>query len=83
MAATMNKTANLLSELSLDASEKPSVQFTSQLAKKDSDAAKALADDEPILRANPRRFVLFPVKYHEVCDCLSWFDAPTLCLSRI
>jgi hypothetical protein len=68
MAATMNKTANLLSELSLDASEKPSVQFTSQLAKKDNDAAKALADDEPILRANPRRFVLFPIKYHEVCN---------------
>lgn len=22
--------------------------------------------DEPLLRANPQRFVLFPIKYHEV-----------------
>ena len=24
--------------------------------------------DEPILQANPQRFVLFPIKYHEVRD---------------
>ena len=24
--------------------------------------------DEPILRENPSRFVLFPIKYHEVSD---------------
>lgn len=23
--------------------------------------------DEPLLRENPSRFVLFPIKYHEVC----------------
>lgn len=23
--------------------------------------------DEPLLQANPHRFVLFPIKYHEVC----------------
>jgi ribonucleoside-diphosphate reductase subunit M2 len=23
--------------------------------------------DEPLLQANPQRFVLFPIKYHEVC----------------
>lgn len=23
--------------------------------------------DEPLLRENPNRFVLFPIKYHEVC----------------
>ena len=23
--------------------------------------------DEPILQENPHRFVLFPIKYHEVC----------------
>ena len=23
--------------------------------------------DEPILQENPQRFVLFPIKYHEVC----------------
>lgn len=25
--------------------------------------------DEPILQENPQRFVLFPIKYHEVCRC--------------
>lgn len=24
--------------------------------------------DEPLLRENPQRFVLFPIKYHEVSD---------------
>ena len=24
--------------------------------------------DEPLLQENPQRFVLFPIKYHEVCD---------------
>lgn len=24
--------------------------------------------DEPLLQSNPNRFVLFPIKYHEVCD---------------
>lgn len=24
--------------------------------------------DEPILQENPQRFVLFPIKYHEVCE---------------
>ena len=24
--------------------------------------------DEPLLQDNPQRFVLFPIKYHEVCD---------------
>lgn len=24
-------------------------------------------DDEPILKENAQRFVLFPIKYHEVC----------------
>ena len=23
--------------------------------------------DEPLLQENPQRFVLFPIKYHEVC----------------
>jgi ribonucleoside-diphosphate reductase subunit M2 len=23
--------------------------------------------DEPLLQSNPNRFVLFPIKYHEVC----------------
>lgn len=29
---------------------------------------KAEEADEPLLQENPQRFVLFPIKYHEVCD---------------
>lgn len=32
---------------------------------------KAEEADEPLLQENPQRFVLFPIKYHEVCDA-SW-----------
>ncbi len=32
---------------------------------------KAEEMDEPLLRANPQRFVLFPIKYHEVCSSKS------------
>lgn len=28
---------------------------------------KSYEADEPLLRENPGRFVLFPIKYHEVC----------------
>jgi ribonucleoside-diphosphate reductase subunit M2 len=31
--------------------------------------------DEPLLQENPHRFVLFPIKYHEV---RVWFHAPML-----
>ena len=27
--------------------------------------------DEPLLQENPQRFVLFPIRYHEVCLKLS------------
>jgi ribonucleoside-diphosphate reductase subunit M2 len=30
--------------------------------------AKTEELDEPLLQENPQRFVLFPIKYHEVCD---------------
>jgi ribonucleoside-diphosphate reductase subunit M2 len=26
--------------------------------------------DEPLLQENPNRFVLFPIKYHVVCNCV-------------
>jgi ribonucleoside-diphosphate reductase subunit M2 len=74
MATTVNKTAKLLSEMSIHGSDKPSVQFTSQLAKKGNESVK-LVVEEPILKANPRRFVLFPINYHEVCKILVWFGA--------
>ena len=28
---------------------------------------KSFEVDEPLLQENPHRFVLFPIKYHEVC----------------
>lgn len=31
-------------------------------------SAKRPEQDEPILKENPQRFVLFPIKYHEVRD---------------
>jgi hypothetical protein len=30
-------------------------------------------EDEPLLRENPNRFVLFPIQYHEVCDASQHF----------
>lgn len=45
------------------------------LVKQTKDDEKAVSkqnlDDEPLLRENAQRFVLFPIKYHEVCDA-SW-----------
>lgn len=82
MAASIDKTANLLSEMSLTDSEKPSVQFTQQLAKKENNEAAQIRMEEPILKPNPRRFVLFPIKYHEVCNGLRFKDANSLVLSR-
>ena len=43
-----------------------------ELAKKEQKAAvaptiKPEEADEPLLQENPHRFVLFPIKYHEVC----------------
>lgn len=32
---------------------------------------KELEAEEPLLQENPHRFVLFPIKYHEVRSCLS------------
>jgi len=29
--------------------------------------AHAVTGEEPLLKADKRRFVLFPIKYHEVC----------------
>lgn len=40
-----------------DAVAKPAVAAT----------IKAEEADEPLLQENPQRFVLFPIKYHEVC----------------
>ncbi|KAG2188185.1 hypothetical protein INT44_000937 [Umbelopsis vinacea] len=66
MAATIDKTSDLLSELTITDGEKPSVHFTQQLAKKENSEVAKIRMEEPILKPNPRRFVLFPIKYHEV-----------------
>lgn len=29
-------------------------------------AAAAGVEDEPLLRENPRRFVIFPIEYHDI-----------------
>lgn len=45
-------------------------QVTQEKQEKPTVAAgiKAEEADEPLLQENPQRFVLFPIKYHEVCD---------------
>ena len=35
---------------------------------------KELEAQEPLLQENPHRFVLFPIKYHEVRDLLVFFS---------
>lgn len=57
----MNTTAATISK-SLEAADK---QIEAGLAQKLSEM-KVAEQDEPILRPNPRRFVLFPIKFHEV-----------------
>jgi ribonucleoside-diphosphate reductase subunit M2 len=42
--------------------EKPVVQEALHVAP----GVKAMEADEPLLQENPHRFVLFPIRYHEV-----------------
>jgi ribonucleoside-diphosphate reductase subunit M2 len=48
--------------------EKPALETSKDLSKTASVAPtiKAEEADEPLLQENPQRFVLFPIKYHEV-----------------
>lgn len=43
--------------------------------------------DEPLLQENGQRFVLFPIKYHEVCERVArrvkWFPRWTMTNSRL
>ena len=48
-----------------DESVKPTEAPTVASTVKDNEA------DEPLLQENPQRFVLFPIKYHEVCDAIA------------
>jgi ribonucleoside-diphosphate reductase subunit M2 len=48
---------------SVDAVEKPTEKA---LATKAAPTIKELEATEPLLQENPHRFVMFPIKYHEV-----------------
>ena len=54
----------------VDATHKPSVDETKKTEEKAPVAPgiKPEEADEPLLQENPQRFVLFPIKYHEVRD---------------
>lgn len=49
-------------------SQKPAVEQSKEVSPKNAEFAsiKALEAEEPLLQENPQRFVLFPIKYHEV-----------------
>ena len=53
----------------IEADHKPVVEEVKKVEKEPETAvAKPDYSDEPLLQENPGRFVLFPIKYHEVCD---------------
>lgn len=59
------------SELTVDAKvTKPVVEKAQDVAK-EAPSIKELEASEPLLQENPNRFVLFPIKYHEVRCCAS------------
>lgn len=55
-------------EAEIDANHKSTAVVKKQDEPKPAVASsiKALEADEPLLQENPQRFVLFPIKYHEV-----------------
>jgi ribonucleoside-diphosphate reductase subunit M2 len=53
----------------IDANHKPAVEEVKKVEKETETAvAKPDEADEPLLQENPGRFVLFPIKYHEVSN---------------
>lgn len=52
---------------SMDTKQKP-VDVTNKEKAVVASTIKPEEIDEPLLQENPQRFVLFPIKYHEVCD---------------
>ncbi|KAJ1335329.1 ribonucleoside-diphosphate reductase subunit M2 [Microdochium nivale] len=49
-------------------SQKPEVEQSKEVSPNNSEFAKikAMESEEPLLMENPQRFVLFPIKYHEI-----------------
>lgn len=61
----------LASDVAIDAKvTKPVAEKTTEVAKP-APTMQELEASEPLLQENPRRFVLFPIKYHEVRFCTS------------
>lgn len=59
------------SDVAIDAKvTKPMAEKTGEVAKP-APTIQELEASEPLLQENPRRFVLFPIKYHEVGFCTS------------
>lgn len=52
---------------SMDTKQKP-IDVTNKEKAVVTSTIKPEEIDEPLLQENPQRFVLFPIKYHEVCD---------------
>jgi hypothetical protein len=53
----------------VDTTIKPVIEEVKRVEEKTETTVEKIDEsDEPLLRENPGRFVLFPIKYHEVCD---------------
>jgi ribonucleoside-diphosphate reductase subunit M2 len=61
----------------IEADHKPVVEEVKKVEKEPETAVtKPDESDEPLLQENPGRFVLFPIKYHDVSDAskrVKWF----------
>jgi len=65
--ATDNSVATLAAAIDAKAAEQATVTVTTAQEKLAvAPGIKAHEADEPLLQENPQRFVLFPIKYHEV-----------------
>ena len=62
-----NKPMNTSTHKDLDILKKPLVDVTKKEVKLAvAPTIKEIEAEEPLLQENPHRFVLFPIKYHEV-----------------
>lgn len=65
--------ATLEAQMDAKHTEKTIMSKPTEVSQPQKEAEKTVAlvnsvEDEPLLRENPNRFVLFPIQYHEVCD---------------
>lgn len=65
--------ATLEAQMDAKHTEKTIMSKPTEVSQPSKEAEKTVAavnpvEDEPLLRENPNRFVLFPIQYHEVCD---------------